>query len=1338
MGVDFNPHLGMGGPGDQPLNISGIDPTVLHSILSKHPGLEEAIRHTPGLAQTIGNFINMIKQDLKNHDTHTANQRFEQGGYFEKTLEGFGIKKPEDLAGIFEMIKKGGGIEETSHEQTSTQPQLPSLFAVMKELASSLQPKPPLKIEDLIKKYPGLEGNLTNLINILKMDINNKAPADVINNHFKVPDGDFTKILNSLGIKDPKEIAAIFGNIKEKAGYKPDVQPVETLSIDALIKQYPGLEGNIANMITILKMDISNKAPTSVIDNHFKIPDGDFTKILNSLGIKDPKEIAAIFNHIKEAAGLQKVDSDPSATFKQALIAWRDDPSRTPKEKDFANAMLNLIQSGMTKEKIQDALNKFLNGQGVDSIFRNFGIDPKNFPSLSAALSGVTLQFPTPTDMDKGYILAYQLPEPFSKSFLAALNTSKDFAAFSAFVKDKIIPDPRFNTLSTDLQTRIKELVGFKPDVQPLQPIIPVTPVVTPTTIPKPDDATLQKIKDLLDIMMKGPNSYRELYLKNLAGNIKNMTPAQLLLWKQGEQKKIDAMFSNPSENMLYILKSRGFTEPQLTQLVNYIKQEAGFYPPIDDRIRNFLNGPGDGIVQGGQPGIKDWMNAPGRTPQEKLFAQALMSIVKPGMTDDEIRNAVNKFLNEKGAQDIFIKFGIDPKHFRTIATMLAGVKITFPIPTAMENAYIQSYKLPEALGAKIREALAQFPDNFAGFKAYVQANQSTLLAGASAADKSLVLELSGNQPSNTPPPPKIGPYGSALFTYINNSGLPDSQVFVQVVLIPNSGPYKGQQCFVKFNRDGTFEYIPAKDVKDPSQYSYALSYFNRSADGKGANFYIPAGDGGRLYTSIGQPLSFKTDGQGGIIHPDAHLKGDFNNSIRWEKSEYTVSKDMIFFNATAVDSVNLPVLVGVKRNDGSLHQGGLTQDVIAKLTKRLKDLGKPWFDLVKGNTILSIMDAAGQNIFPQNYFLQPPGKSWMDAFFDKYSKTPLMIRTNDSRIEVPPKSGNFIDDGKGLWKATVIDRDKRIIEFTKEPPTPGGVNKLTMTMPDNTKDLLAGNGSKGWGMYDVQSVTNKLYEQGILKNGTKDSEGNYVPCLSDEAIQNICYDPANGGKTLDRKPLKQVYGEMKVAANLARDISVAVSTNTLGAKSDQVLTNRLFEIAHDLSAKGDNRLQYLFANHKMENGNWVPSLSWDDIKKAVDLLPSEYKGPTGMDAMYNEYKKLHDQGIDEAPLCQDTFKGTYHTAFGGPNPPPIPNPNFGMQFFDPIAATIAASGIRQTGHENDVFGDIYVGAYTDSTGHEGAASAVPTEAKEGFASGFLTLGKLEAGGDSGVYSYTS
>ena len=955
---------------------------------------------------------------------------------------------------------------------------------------------------------------------------------------------------------------------------------------------------------------------------------GKFAEFLQGVGITDQDEIDGVLSYVKEEAGYEPPKpAGPSADEIASLFT-------------LAQAMPYIAKQFPQPAGGGDITNLFKKYPGLEGNVQNF---------ITMAKADIS-----------------------NKANQATID--QRFAYFTQVLNSLGVKDP--NDIAAII-SYIKAQAGGQTPVTPPSP--PVTPPGQPVTLPTDLTPAQQNMVNNILIEMA---SYKKNYLANLAQLEKlGATPAAIYAFKQKAQQAIDALFTAgpPPGDITKSLLSVGLKDPDLTQVINYLKQAGGFYPPVDDLGQNFNDQ------------ITSWENAPGRTAGEKDFAEALKALIKPGMTADQIQTAINTFLAGKGDKDIFVQYGIDPKNFQDLAAMLPTVHVTFPIPTDIENAYVQSYKLDTPTGNTIRDALAKFPNDFAGFKAYVQ----NILPSAPKQDQALIAELSGNQPVNKPPPPSTTPDGSALFTYVNTSGVPDSQVYIQVI---GKDPHTGRQCFIQYDRNGTPHYIDAQPGMNSKDYAFPLSYFNRSADGTGANFYLPALDGGRIYTSIGEPLTLNVDPGGGIINPNPHELDDPNNAVRWDKTEFTTQpyqdaahQGMIFLNATAVDNVTLPLLVSVTRDDGSVFQGGLTQGVYDQLKQELESKGPPWSGLVQGNTILSVMDAASTGNFPQDFFTTPPGKSWMDGFISKYGNTPLQISTNDS---ITPG-----DDGKGVWSGK-IDPNTHQMVFTRSPPgqpSPPAVNQVAITIPSKTSELLSGTGD-GWKMGSVQQMTNELYSLGLT--------GSTTPALSDTQIQAIINGLPNSNP--NKAKLQNDYNTMKIQINLARDISVATCTNTLGAKSEQVMADRLGQLAQDGQIP---KVGYLENLTQGKDGNWVPALTMAQISTYINSLPPD----NPLKQHLKDLLGLMQSGKD-APLCQDTFTATYQTAYSkNPNMPDY------AQFEDPVAAMVAANAVKAPGHQDDRYGNIYTSPYTDSTGHEGGASSIPSQ----FQSGYIDLGNF-------------
>jgi hypothetical protein len=1145
-------------------------------------------------------------------------------------------------------------------------------------MGQMLQIESPLNIPGIGPLNLNQEQTVKNLINIIGTEIQNQTEKSLSEKHF-ASDGEFTKILNDVGITDPGDTAAIFKYVKEITGYEQSETPIlpeqksssvftiaqemssttqepqqstPSVTITNLYGKYPGLEGNVTNLIKILGMDISNKADNATLEKHFA-SDGDFTKILKGLGIKD-SEIETIFSYIKAQSG----NTIPL----------------TPLQPANPNQPLTPLQPANPDQpsvNITNLYGKYPGLEGnVTNLIKILGMD------ISNKVDNATLEKHFASDGD------------FTKILKGLGIKDSEIEIIFNYIKAQ-----SGNTIPlTPLQPANpnQPLTPLQP-ANPDQPITPVQPVTPPDQSLNLPDGLSEGQKAMIHQIKMGMASDKTNYDNSLANyNKLGTTPDKTYVFKQQAQQNMDAQFAAgpPPGARRAALLSTGLEGPQLTQTINYLMHQAGFYPPVDDLGVYF------------REELTSWVNVPGRTAGEKQFAAEMLKLIQPGMTDSQIQSTLNKFLGEKGDKDIFTVFGIDPKNFQTLSAMLPSMHITFPIPTDRENAYVQSYKLGESSGKAVRSALDQFPNDFPGFQAYVR---STILPNAPAQDQALIRELSGNQPTNQNLPP-TRPDGSALFTYVNNSSVPDSQVYIQVIGV---NPNTGNQCFIQYDRNGDPHYIDAKPGMDSQKYAFPLSYFNKSADGKGGSYYLPSLNGGRLYTSIGEPLKFSIDPGGGIMNPNPHQLDDPNNAIRWDKIEFTTEpyhdqsrQGMVFLNSTAVDNVTLPVLVSVQRTDGSVHQGGLTQGVYDQLADRLKGLGDPWAGLIQGNTVLSVMDAASTGHFPQDFFDKPQQgqtQSWIDGFNEKFSTNPLQISTNDS---ITPG-----DNGKGVWSG-LVDPKTHAMVFTKTPPgqpSPPAINQVTITIPNKTSELLSGTGD-GWNMGSVQKLTNQLCNLGIASTPNL-VNGNWIPAFSDEKIQQIINGLPDSNP--NKAGLQQTYREMKVQINLARDLSVGICTNTIGAKSDQVLNNRLCQLAQDGQIPSD-----ILNGRKQVEGNWIPLLSNDQVKETINGLPDSNPNKQHLQLL------LGIMSTPDAPLCQDTFTGAFQTSYAN-------NPNMPAyaQFIDPVAAIVAANAVKEKGHEGDRLGNIYTHSYTDSTGHEGAANATPSE----FQSGFIALGNSGA-----------
>lgn len=316
-------------------------------------------------------------------------------------------------------------------------------------------------------------------------------------------------------------------------------------------------------------------------------------------------------------------------------------------------------------------------------------------------------------------------------------------------------------------------------------------------------------------------------------------------------------------------------------------------------------------------------------------------------------------------------------------------------------------------------------------------ASSSNALRSQTASNISATQNVSAIQ-SDLPP---IAPDGSALFTYQNNSGLPDDQIYITVTgTVPSLG-----QCIIQFDSTGKPTYIPATSNLKTNAYSYPLSMFPKSLDGS-PTFYLPkVPGGGRVYTSVGQPLTF-TMAPGMVMPPDPGVTQDPNNKVLWDKMEYTVDNSTVFLNVTSVDNFSLPIGIqetinGVVKTSG--HGAANREELLNTLRDELTQAGGPWPSLIKTvpgtdvSRVTAPMYGLTANYLTTSQNGQP---SWMDKFRNVFSQNDLMI-----------------NEAGALWRGR-IDPATNVITFQREGGSSTLPNSFQLTLPTNTNSLLSNN----------------------------------------------------------------------------------------------------------------------------------------------------------------------------------------------------------------------------------------------------------------------------------------
>jgi hypothetical protein len=125
-------------------------------------------------------------------------------------------------------------------------------------------------------------------------------------------------------------------------------------------------------------------------------------------------------------------------------------------------------------------------------------------------------------------------------------------------------------------------------------------------------------------------------------------------------------------------------------------------------------------------------------------------------------------------------------------------------------------------------------------------------------------------------------------------------------------------------------------------------------APGNTVTATIPRIAGGRIWFSIGSPLTFKVNPGPGLVEPSVFNTADPNYNVNFGFCEFTFNSAQVFINISYVDFVsNVPVALTLQDTSGtSQHVSGMKSDGLATVTAGLraqtaKD-GRRWSSLIQ------------------------------------------------------------------------------------------------------------------------------------------------------------------------------------------------------------------------------------------------------------------------------------------------------------------------------------------------------------------------------------------------------
>lgn len=172
-------------------------------------------------------------------------------------------------------------------------------------------------------------------------------------------------------------------------------------------------------------------------------------------------------------------------------------------------------------------------------------------------------------------------------------------------------------------------------------------------------------------------------------------------------------------------------------------------------------------------------------------------------------------------------------------------------------------------------------------------------------------------------------------------------------------------------------------------------------APGTTVNATIPHIAGGRIWFSIGAPLTFKLNPGPALVEPSVTNSSDPNHAVEWAFCEFTFNADQLYANISYVDFVGLPVALDLTtRSSGTQHVAGLRknglQQIADGLRAQAKSDGHAWDALIvkksNGDTLRVLSPNQGMVINPSflaNYF-----DGYVDQVYKRYAGQTLQIDT--------------------------------------------------------------------------------------------------------------------------------------------------------------------------------------------------------------------------------------------------------------------------------------------------------------------------------------------------------
>ena len=234
------------------------------------------------------------------------------------------------------------------------------------------------------------------------------------------------------------------------------------------------------------------------------------------------------------------------------------------------------------------------------------------------------------------------------------------------------------------------------------------------------------------------------------------------------------------------------------------------------------------------------------------------------------------------------------------------------------------------------------------------------------------------------------------------------------------TGTEISNNALVLLESDGKSLYYPASPSTDGSPLAVDCA-IPLGAPGSTTTITIPQIAGGRIWFSIGSPITFLLNPGPGLVEPSVSNPSDPNIDLMWDFCEFTYNSSQLYADITYVDFVSIPIAISLTDTSGNVQNvtgipaGGLNTVCSGLIAQNNVD-GAGWNQLIvtSGGSNLRALSPNNGIVMNSSLFsgyFQP----YINQVWSQYASRSLTIDTQASWGSVTGSVSGGVLDFPGL-----------------------------------------------------------------------------------------------------------------------------------------------------------------------------------------------------------------------------------------------------------------------------------------------------------------------------------